>query len=589
MSQEDIVKRPKYFAGQYLLEEDFELEQNYHIDRHRRYARLLTVSGIADGLEVTARDGEVYVAKGTAIAPDGTQIVWTTGETPIDLSSETVSSGTYTLSIGYSEVNSPNDLQEGSAEGYRRWLEQPVFSLKSPLPDGHIPLAKLTVDAQGKFNRPNDNDADSVRQYSGLQFPANGDRTVTLGAAVGGASDRVVLTGSLDVQGTLFTEGKPLAYENYEIYLRGSALNLVEAKRKPDVRIANVSLLGTVPDNASGLYTIILKPDRTVQSNGRNLFKVYTNADFDSQQQWKAWADWIKATADSGDVVAVVGCDAIPLPTEATAVDFLKSIGAFRAFQLRPRSAGTACRTPYALLFIRGRDNSAMEVLQDSQNNNDNAHLKTTYYNLLNQPYVGNLLVGGNVGVGTSAPKSTLSVAGGVAIGTSYAEQNIAPENGLLVQNSISLGQLGNWRIEANPILRQKQQINEQTWDYVAARQTGNFLILDDPGNLYICPIKTSLLNRQALNVLLKRPSTWTCSVLPTWTYFNAPVSGLTPQQIVITDARDSFSNLPAEAVDDVNGIDQFADYRYWLIKAELLPRQAMPPGIIILIFTRII
>ena len=46
----------------------------------------------------------------------------------------------------------------------------------------------------------------------------------------------------------------------------------------------------------------------------------------------------------------------------------------------------------------------------------------------------------GNVGIGTSEPKSALSVKGGVAVGSSYADTQAVPANTLIVQGSAGIG-----------------------------------------------------------------------------------------------------------------------------------------------------
>ncbi len=50
------------------------------------------------------------------------------------------------------------------------------------------------------------------------------------------------------------------------------------------------------------------------------------------------------------------------------------------------------------------------------------------------------IMQGGNVGIGTTAPQSTLSVSGGVAIGTTYAGTNAAGSNNLIVQGNVGIG-----------------------------------------------------------------------------------------------------------------------------------------------------
>jgi hypothetical protein len=72
------LARPRYFSGRLLTADDFNLEQNYVIDRLGRRNRLLYGAGIVDGLDVTADDGSdgphVVIAPGLAFDRCGREI-----------------------------------------------------------------------------------------------------------------------------------------------------------------------------------------------------------------------------------------------------------------------------------------------------------------------------------------------------------------------------------------------------------------------------------------------------------------------------------------------------------------------------------
>ncbi|MCB0139992.1 MAG: hypothetical protein KDE50_08820, partial [Caldilineaceae bacterium] len=124
----DVVKRVRFFDGQYLQDQDFVDEQHYQIDRQRRHNRTLHVAGIADGLGVTAVVGapQVVVAAGTAIDADGRQIVVTDESvTARTINLANYLSRTVHLYLLFQEVES-NPQASGSAD-FGRWLEQPQF------------------------------------------------------------------------------------------------------------------------------------------------------------------------------------------------------------------------------------------------------------------------------------------------------------------------------------------------------------------------------------------------------------------------------------------------------------------------------
>ncbi|MBW4635562.1 MAG: polymer-forming cytoskeletal protein [Iphinoe sp. HA4291-MV1] len=191
MVLKDVNQRPRYFAGQYLLEEDFELEQDYHIDRQCRHNRLLHVSGIAEGLSVKLEKNTLTVSSGTAVDKYGQQIVLLNNQT-VDLPSN---NGEYILFIQYTEEN---DLeQSGTQKGYRRIVEKPSIKvdLVNNVPDSAIKLAKLAI-AQGQITNPIDL---NVREYSGLRLPSPTNEGLTLRSGGDQASNLAVLSGGFSV------------------------------------------------------------------------------------------------------------------------------------------------------------------------------------------------------------------------------------------------------------------------------------------------------------------------------------------------------------------------------------------------------
>ncbi len=70
-------QRPNYFPGQYLLEDDFELQHKYLSDSQNYYNQSLHVSGIVEGLEVAVIQDKkaVQIKSGAAINNHGELIV----------------------------------------------------------------------------------------------------------------------------------------------------------------------------------------------------------------------------------------------------------------------------------------------------------------------------------------------------------------------------------------------------------------------------------------------------------------------------------------------------------------------------------
>jgi Chaperone of endosialidase len=201
-------KRPNYFAGQYLLEYDFQDEQQYHIDRQRRHNRLLHVSGIAEGLIVSKASGlTVKITKGTAIDNQGRQIVQLEDIEALNLlkiagdgikQGDRLKDENYILSVGYSCELSKEDKQGEDEIRSTRLVEIPQFKLSLPaeLKD-FIPLAKITINSNAVKGDINNSD----RVYSGLRLPSY-DGEITLISKSDG-NKIAELKGSLSIVGTL--------------------------------------------------------------------------------------------------------------------------------------------------------------------------------------------------------------------------------------------------------------------------------------------------------------------------------------------------------------------------------------------------
>ena len=200
-----IEKRLRYFLGQFLTAQDFIDEQKYHIDRQRRGDRILKVSGICEGLKVTAQGVVTAVLEpGTAIDPKG-RLVVLAAEKKIDLA-KYKNKAPY-LVISYQETES--DPSQSGSEGNRRWDETPKIDLvleTEDLPQDAVVLAKLNLDTDGIVTVDS-----SVRQYSGIYLPSGDISGTKLGPTLRSGGDShsnlAVLTGDLNVTGNLSTSG----------------------------------------------------------------------------------------------------------------------------------------------------------------------------------------------------------------------------------------------------------------------------------------------------------------------------------------------------------------------------------------------
>jgi hypothetical protein len=75
MSESPTLKRPRFFDGKLITPADLELEQQYFREKFKRHNRSLHGFGIASGLKVTARSGQIVVEPGLALDCEGNELL----------------------------------------------------------------------------------------------------------------------------------------------------------------------------------------------------------------------------------------------------------------------------------------------------------------------------------------------------------------------------------------------------------------------------------------------------------------------------------------------------------------------------------
>jgi hypothetical protein len=150
------VKRLNYFTHQFLREQDFKAEQEYHVAMRRQHNRALHGWGVVEGFDVRKKsEHEIAIEPGTAIDSLGREIVLTA---PVvrDLSSFERNSHSY-VTVAYGESWDEVDRHSASGvEGYMRVTESPEFEDKKhePAKDGAvITLARVHLNENGNIHR----------------------------------------------------------------------------------------------------------------------------------------------------------------------------------------------------------------------------------------------------------------------------------------------------------------------------------------------------------------------------------------------------------------------------------------------------
>lgn len=75
MAESQSLKRLRFFTGQVLTADSFELEQQYFREKLKRHNRTLHGFGIVSGLKVTAHSGQLIVEPGLALDCEGNELL----------------------------------------------------------------------------------------------------------------------------------------------------------------------------------------------------------------------------------------------------------------------------------------------------------------------------------------------------------------------------------------------------------------------------------------------------------------------------------------------------------------------------------
>ncbi len=147
------VKRLHYFEGEFLREQDFIDEQNYHIQRQRDHNQLLHTPGIAQGLEIPdppAGSTRVTVNTGIAYDNQGREIVLANNQ-EINLESFADDRSVY-LAISYAEQET-DPTSEAGVTGNTRWTEEPLIETLLPDESDQFPADPEEKIILAKVNR----------------------------------------------------------------------------------------------------------------------------------------------------------------------------------------------------------------------------------------------------------------------------------------------------------------------------------------------------------------------------------------------------------------------------------------------------
>ncbi len=209
----NVVKRLRYFDGQFLKDDDFIEEQQFHIDRQNRHQRALHVAGIVEGLGVAKNNDNlgITVSPGTAVDSVGRSIILLEQPPPISVPQGVDAAATMYVELKFNETGSdPADPNKDGSPN-TRFDQEPAIVISSARNSDALLLATLTI-LMAATPRTIDSISTASCMYSGVRLPGpqgTGGANSAIGAALAlrtrSDGQGAELSGGLSVAGQLIS------------------------------------------------------------------------------------------------------------------------------------------------------------------------------------------------------------------------------------------------------------------------------------------------------------------------------------------------------------------------------------------------
>lgn len=173
-------KRPNYFTGQLLGQEDFLAEQKYQLDLQRGHAQGLHTWGVVMGLSVErADDSTVLVRPGTAIDAQGRLIVLDAAQN-LTLTPATPDAALF-VTVRYDENFDGADRSTDNTENFTRFSELCILdqTADEPPDDGSVLILAKVQFSGSKLTK--DGTDNSVRHQAGARLAPGSVSALHLG------------------------------------------------------------------------------------------------------------------------------------------------------------------------------------------------------------------------------------------------------------------------------------------------------------------------------------------------------------------------------------------------------------------------